>query len=167
MAHEEEEPPRRNAPNYITPAGFKKLVDEQEHLLTVERPKIVDEVATAAAHGDRSENAEYIYGKRKLRQIDSRLQFLNKRLEHCQVVDPRQQKGQTVLFGATVTVEDEDGEARTYQIVGVDEVDAKAGKISWQSPLGKALLRKKVGDAVVVQKPSGEEELTVLEVAWR
>ena len=161
----DDEPPR-DVPNYITPSGFKRLVDEQERLLTIDRPKVVDEVATAAAHGDRSENAEYIYGKRKLRQIDSRLQWLNKRLDKIQVIDPAQQKGSVVLFGATVTVEDEDGAKQTYQIVGVDEVDARAGKISWQSPLGKALLRKRAGDVVTVQRPSGEVELTVVKVKF-
>ena len=154
-------------PNYITPAGFQRLIDEQEHLLKVERPKVVEEVATAAAHGDRSENAEYIYGKRKLRQIDSRLQWLNKRLEHVQVIDPKQQKGKAVLFGATVTVQPEEGPRRTFQIVGVDEVDAAAGKVSWQSPLGRALLRKKAGDFALVQKPSGEEELEVVAVEFK
>ena len=158
--------PRKDLPNYVTPVGYRKLIDEQEHLLTVERPKIVDEVTVAAAHGDRSENAEYIYGKRKLRQIDARLQFLNKRLDKIMVVDPAAQKGDLVLFGATVTVEDEDGKKATYQIVGVDEVDAKAGKVSWQSPLGRALLRKKKGDAVTLHKPSGEEELVILAVRY-
>jgi transcription elongation factor GreB len=161
-----DEAPRRDAPNYSTPAGRQRLVDEQERLLSVDRPKVVDEVATAAAHGDRSENAEYIYGKRKLRQIDSRLRWLNQRLEKIQVVDPKAQKGTRVLFGATVTVEDEDGKVSRFQIVGVDEVDAKAGKVSWQSPLGRALLRREIGDTVVVQKPAGESELTVLRVEF-
>jgi transcription elongation factor GreB len=154
------------APDYITPEGYRRLIDEQEHLLRVERPKIVEEVATAAAHGDRSENAEYIYGKRKLRQIDSRLQFLNHRLSKVEVVDPTQQKGKQARFGAVVTVEDEDGERRTYRIVGIDEVDAKAGKVSYQSPLGQALLQKREGDAVLVHRPAGELELTVVKVAY-
>ena len=154
-------------PNYVTPAGFARLVQEQEHLLTVERPKVVEEVATAAAHGDRSENAEYIYGKRRLRQIDSRLAWLNKRLEHAQVVDPAAQSGERVRFGATVTVENEDGQRRAYQIVGVDEVDAPAGKVSWQSPLGQALLRKKAGELATVQKPAGEEELQIVKVEFK
>jgi transcription elongation factor GreB len=153
-------------PNYITPAGYKKLADEQEQLIRVERPRIVEEVATAAAHGDRSENAEYIYGKRRLRQIDSRLRFLDGRLRQVQVVDPAQQQGKVVRFGATVTVENEDGEKQTYQIVGVDEVDAKVGKVSYQSPLGQALMRKQAGDVVTVHKPSGETELTVLSVKF-
>jgi transcription elongation factor GreB len=153
-------------PNYLTPAGFKRLIDEQEHLLKVERPKIVEEVAVAAAHGDRSENAEYIYGKRKLRQIDSRLQFLNKRLDNAQVVDPKGQKGELVIFGATVTVEDEDGKKQRWQIVGVDEADPKAGKVSYQSPLGQALMRKRKGDTVTWHKPAGEEELSILKVEF-
>jgi len=153
-------------PNYITPHGHRLLLEEQERLLSVDRPRVVEEVATAAAHGDRSENAEYIYGKRKLRQIDARLQWLNRRLEHAQVVDPGAQSGEVVRFGATVTVEDEQGARRTFQIVGVDEVDARAGKVSWQSPLGQALLRKAPGDEIVVHKPGGDEALAVVAVAF-
>ncbi len=153
-------------PDFITPEGHRRLVDEQEHLLRVERPKIVEEVSVAAAHGDRSENAEYIYGKRKLRQIDSRLRFLNSRLHKVQVGDPAQQMGKEVRFGATVTVEDEEGERRTYRIVGIDEVDARVGRVSYQSPIGQALLRKQAGDAVLVQRPAGDLELTVVSVTY-
>jgi transcription elongation factor GreB len=165
--NDEDPAPARALPNYITPAGYRRLTDEQERLLKVERPKIVEEVAVAAAHGDRSENAEYIYGKRKLRQIDSRLRWLGRRLDQIQVVDPAQQKGKRVLFGATVAVKGEDGARRKYQIVGVDEVDAAAGKVSWQSPLGRALLRKTQGDWVTVHKPAGEEEFEILEVEFK
>ena len=153
-------------PDYITPEGFQLLIAEQERLLRVERPKVVEDVSTAAAHGDRSDNADYRYGKRKLRQIDSRLQFLNDRLSRVQVVDPAQQKGPQVRFGAMVTVEGEEGERRTYRIVGIDEVDAKAGRISYRSPLGEALLQKKAGDAVVVHRPAGDLELTVVAVKY-
>jgi transcription elongation factor GreB len=153
-------------PNYLTPAGHKRLVDEMERLLSVDRPKVVQEVADAAAHGDRSENAEYIYGKRKLRQIDSRLQFLNSRLDLAQVVDPTQQKGPQVRFGATVTLVTGDGKKTTYQIVGVDEIDVKSGRISWQSPLGQALMGKKRGDRVTYRIPTGELEAEVTRVAY-
>ena len=153
-------------PDFITPEGHRRLIDEQERLLRVDRPQVVEAVSVAAAHGDRSDNADYRYGKRKVRQIDSRLQFLNTRLDRVQVVDPARQKGSQVLFGATVVVEDEDGERRTYGIVGIDEVDAKVGKISYQSPLGQALLRKVAGEAVVVHRPAGEQELTLVSVKY-
>src|SRR5687767_11782570 len=147
--------------NYITPEGHKRLVDELTHLATVERPKIVREVSDAAAEGDRSENAAYIYGKRRLREIDRRAGFLQRRLELVEVVDGRKQSRARVFFGALVECEDEDGERLTYQVVGVDEVEAKAGRISWQSPVGKALLGKQVGDTVRVTWHAGERELAI------
>ncbi len=154
-------------PNYMTPEGFKKIADEMELLSRVERPKTVQEVADAAAQGDRSENAEYIYGKKRLREIDRRLNFLASRLKNVQVVDPKQQKGDRVFFGATVDTEDEDGNARTWHIVGVDETDPAAGRISWRSPLGRALMKKREGDTVTVQKPTGDSiEYTILAVRY-
>jgi transcription elongation factor GreB len=144
-------------PNYITPEGHDKLVRELDFLQREERPRVVQEVQDAAAQGDRSENAEYIYGKRRLREIDRRLNFLAGRLKDVQVVDPTRQSGDRVLFGAIVDVEDEEGRAFSYQIVGVDETDPSAGKISWRSPLGRALLKKRAGDAALVRKPTGEE----------
>lgn len=154
-------------PNYITPAGHAKLLEELDFLLRKERPRMVQEVQDAAAQGDRSENAEYIYGKRRLREIDRRMRFLSERLKNIQVVDPTQQSGDRVLFGAFVDVEDEDGKAATWQIVGVDETDPGQGKISWNSPLGRALLNKREGAAVNVKRPTGESvEYTIVAVRY-
>jgi transcription elongation factor GreB len=154
-------------PNYMTPEGFKKIADEMEHLSRVERPKTVQEVSDAAAQGDRSENAEYIYGKKRLREIDRRLNFLASRLKHVEVVDPSKQSGDRVFFGATVETEDEDGKTRVWRIVGVDETDADAGKISWRSPLGRALMKRRVGDTVTVQRPTGDAvEHTILSIRY-
>ena len=153
--------------NYITPAGYKRLVDELTQLATVERPKVVREVSDAAAEGDRSENAAYIYGKRRLREIDRRMGFLQRRLKHIAVVNAQEQRRDRVFFGAFVEVEDDDsGDTLTYQIVGVDEVDAGAGRISWQSPVGKALLGKKVDDTVTVRWHAGKRSLTILEIRY-
>lgn len=153
--------------NYITPEGLAKLKSEYSDLFHVERPKIVETVAWAASNGDRSENADYIYGKRRLREIDKRLQFLTKRLEAAEVVDPKNLSGEKVLFGATVTILNEDEEELTYQIVGEDEWNIENQKISWKSPLAKALLGKKVGDEVVVKKPAGDEYVTIEKVTYR
>jgi transcription elongation factor GreB len=141
-------------PNYITAAGARRLQEELAHLRSKERPKIVQEVADAAAQGDRSENAEYIYGKKKLREIDRRMHYLTKRLETAVVVAAEERPDGRVFFGATVDVEDEDGTVCTYRIVGEGETDPKAGHISWRSPLGRALLNKKEGDAVTFRKPA-------------
>ncbi len=154
-------------PNYMTPAGFKKITDEMEFLARIERPKTVQEVSDAAAQGDRSENAEYIYGKKRLREIDRRLNFLASRIKNVQVVDPAQQKGDRVYFGATVETEDEDGNVRTWRIVGVDETEPEKGAISWRSPLGRVLMKRREGDTVTVQKPTGESvEHTILAIRY-
>jgi transcription elongation factor GreB len=153
-------------PNYITPEGAKKLSDELVHLQTVERPKTVREVADAAAQGDRSENAEYIYGKKRLREIDRRLNYLSKRLDKAVLVDPREQRGERAYFGAAVEVEDEDGARHTYVLVGEDEIDTTAGRISWRSPVGRALLGKRAGEVVLVRRPAGEVELEVVAVRY-
>ncbi|MCB9073002.1 MAG: transcription elongation factor GreB [Bdellovibrionaceae bacterium] len=153
--------------NYITPVGYKRLRDEYAELLNVERPKIVETVAWAASNGDRSENADYIYGKRRLREIDSRLRFLQGRLEKAVVVDPKQLTGSKVVFGATVTVLDEQEIVHTYQIVGQDEFDIKNGKISWKSPVAKALLGKTRGDEVKVAKPGGDEYITIEAIEFK
>jgi transcription elongation factor GreB len=156
-----------DVPNYITPAGYAKLTDELEYLRRTERPRIVQEVADAAAQGDRSENAEYIYGKRRLREIDRRMRFLAERLKHVQVVDPAKQSGERVVFGAIVDLEDEDGNASTWQIVGEDETDPQKGLISWKSPLGRALIKKTEGDSVNVKRPTGESiEYTIAAVRF-
>lgn len=150
-------------PNYITKLGAKRLQDELHVLRSVARPKIVQEVADAAAQGDRSENAEYIYGKKKLREIDRRLHFLHKRLESAHVVTEPPSTDR-VYFGASVEVEDEEGRKSTYRIVGEDEIDLAQKHISWKSPIGRALLKKREGDAVKVRRPNGEVELTVVRV---
>ncbi len=153
--------------NYITPGGYKKLVEELTYLATVERPKVCREVSDAAAEGDRSENAAYIYGKKRLREIDRRLGFLSRRLKIIQVVTSTEQRKDRVFFGAFVDVEDEDtGESLTYQIVGVDEVNAGAGRISWQSPVGKALLGKKVDDSVKVKWHAGKRAFTIVDIRY-
>ncbi|MFS8068247.1 MAG: transcription elongation factor GreB [Byssovorax sp.] len=153
-------------PNYITPEGARRLTDELARLGGVDRPHIVKEVTEAAAQGDRSENAEYIYGKKKLREIDRRMRYLRKRLEIAVIVDPSKQKGDKVFFGATVELEDEGGTRSTHQIVGEDEIDTKATKISWRSPIGRALLGKSVGDVITVRRPAGEIEIEILSVRY-
>lgn len=153
--------------NYISPAGFEKLRKEYVELLSKERPKVVEVVAWAASNGDRSENADYQYGKRRLREIDRRVYFLKNRMQDAEVVDPAQIKSDKVLFGATVILENEDGEEVTYQILGEDEIDIKEKKISWKSPIAKAILGKKTGDDVKVQKPSGEEFMTIIEILYK
>lgn len=153
--------------NYMTPMGFKKLKDEYHELLHKERPKVVDVVAWAASNGDRSENADYQYGKRRLREIDRRLKFLTDRLDAAEVVDPSQVQSDKIVFGATVTIRDEEDLEKTYQIVGEDELDPKRGLISWKSPIAKALLGKKVGDAVLVQKPAGVEEVVIENIEYK
>ena len=153
--------------NYITPPGYRRLTEEFDFLRAKKRPEVVSALADAAAEGDRSENAEYIYRKRQLREIDWRLRFLSKRLDHVVIVDPREQKRRDrVFFGATVTVEDDAGETCTYRIVGVDEIEGATGAISWKSPVGKALLGKEPGDTVTVRWHAGERELTVVEIDY-
>jgi len=155
---------------YITLAGFERLREEFRRLLHEERPRVTQEVAVAAAHGDRSENYEYKLGKKKLREIDARLHRLQKQLESYEVVDPAgRPKTDQVFFGATVTVEDEQGDATTYQLVGGDELDESLGKgrISYEAPLGRALLGKREGESVTVRRPAGEVELTVVKVEWK
>lgn len=149
----------------ITPVGYAALRAELEHLWKVERPAVTEEVSVAAAHGDRSENAEYKYGKRRLREIDRRLRWLNKRLKELEVVRSAPGDGR-VHFGAHVTVEDEEGERNTWQLVGSDEWDVNQGKISVLSPIGRALLGKEVDDEVEVERPRGDLELTILEIRY-
>ncbi|AUX22737.1 transcription elongation factor GreB [Sorangium cellulosum] len=153
-------------PAYITPSGARRLSEELARLRSVERPRIVQEVADAAAQGDRSENAEYIYGKKKLREIDRRMHFLTKRLEKAVVVDPSAQRGDKIFFGATVEIEDEDGGRHTYQIVGEDEIDSAVGRISWRSPVGRSLLGKRAGDVITVRRPAGETEMEIISVRY-
>jgi transcription elongation factor GreB len=154
------------AKNYITPAGERRLRDELKRLLHEERPEVVRTVAWAASNGDRSENGDYIYGKRRLREIDRRIRFLSRRLDETEVVDPAAQRSDRVLFGATVTIEDEEGRKRVYRIVGVDESDPAKGLVSWISPLAKALLGARTGDVVTLRTPKGSEDLEVLAVEY-
>lgn len=153
-------------PNYITPQGFQKLQDEFKQLFHDERPKLVETVAWAAGNGDRSENGDYIYGKRRLRQIDSRLLFLRDRIEAAKIVNPLELSGNKVVFGATVTIEDEDGELKTYQIVGEDELEPSKNRISWKSPMAKSLLGKSVGDEVMIKRPKGDLDVTIVKIEF-
>ncbi len=154
--------------NYITPAGHARLKAELEHLVKRERPHVVEIVAWAASNGDRSENGDYIYGKRRLREIDRRIRFLTKRLDIAEVVDPlRQGDNDQVFFGATVTVADNEGLENTYTIVGVDETDVSCGLISWISPLARALIKAREGDQIRFQSPLGVRELDIVEVVYR
>jgi transcription elongation factor GreB len=158
------------AKNYITPGGFERLREEYRFLHTRERPAVKEVVAWAASNGDRSENADYLYGKRRLRQIDSRLRFLLKRMEAAEVVDPEAprsgQAAQRVYFGATVRYADAGETEQVVSIVGADEVDLDRRHISWLSPLGRALMKAEEGDRVVLDAPGGKTWLTVLEVSY-
>lgn len=157
----------RGSKNYMTPAGNRRLKAELQHLLRKERPEVVEIVAWAAGNGDRSENGDYIYGKKRLREIDRRIRFLTKRLEIAEVVDQRLQKDRDrVFFGARVTFENGRGEEKTVRIVGVDEARLEMGEISWVSPVARALLKAEEGDVVKVQTPTGLDELEVLEVDY-
>jgi len=154
--------------NYITPTGYAALRAEFDELFRVERPKLVETIAWAASNGDRSENGDYIYGKRRLRQVDSRIRFLSKRIEAAEVVDPaRQGNAEQVFFGATVTYANSKGEEVAVQIVGVDEADPSHGRISWVSPVARALLKAREGDVVTLMTPAGREQLDVLEIRYQ
>jgi transcription elongation factor GreB len=150
--------------NYITPAGFQRLKDELARLWKVERPPIVATVTWAAGNGDRSENGDYIYGKRKLREIDRRIRFLSKRLDQAVVVDNSGKTHERVFFGATVTILYEAGGEREVTIVGVDELDADDARVSWRCPLARALLTATVGDTVTVRAPRGLERVEIIAV---
>jgi transcription elongation factor GreB len=153
--------------NYISPKGHLKLLSELEQLVKTERPQVTNLIQWAASNGDRSENADYIYGKRRLREIDRRIRFLSQRLDAAVVVDPEKISSQKVQFGATVVVSDEEGGLRTLTIVGVDEVDTALGRISWQSPIGKALLGKQRGDEVMIRIPAGEVTYEILSITYK
>ena len=154
--------------NYITPSGFKRLKDEALNLLDKERPELVKVIQWAASNGDRSENADYIYGKRRLREIDRRIRFLTKRLDAAMVVDPAAREDtDQVFFGATVTLMQQDGAEKIYSIVGIDEADASRGRISWISPLAKALIKAREGDTVMVRTPGGDESLEVVGIEYK
>ena len=153
--------------NYVSPAGFARLRAELKALVEVERPEVVKTVAWAASNGDRSENGDYLYGKKRLREIDRRVRFVIKRLENAEIVDAAGRDSDQVFFGATVTVASSANGERTLTIVGVDEVDPARGRVSWISPIAKALLKAREGESVVVRTPAGAEELEVLAVEYR
>lgn len=153
--------------NYMTPGGYERLRSELTHLMNVERPSVVQVVSWAASNGDRSENGDYLYGKKRLREIDRRMRFLTKRLDIAEVVDPAAQPNRDqVFFGATVLYSDKAGEEHNVTIVGVDEAEPLAGRISWISPVARALIKAKEGDTVVLRTPGGIEELDILEVSY-
>lgn len=156
------------AKNYMTPGGHRRMQEELRRLTRDERPKIVEVVAWAAGNGDRSENGDYIYGKKRLREIDSRIRFLSKRLEAAEVVDPQQQKNRDqVFFGATVAYADRHGTEKTVTIVGIDEADLEQGQVSWISPIARALMKAHEGDVVELRTPSGIEPIEVIEIRYR
>ena len=156
--------------NYVTAAGFQRLKAELDALVDVERPALVATVAWAAGNGDRSENGDYIYGKKRLREIDRRIRFLVDRLDRAEVVDPMVRRdaddADRVFFGATVTVRDRAGGQRTVSIVGIDEIDTARGYISWMSPMARALIKSREGDVVTLRTPGGDEELEIVEVRY-
>jgi transcription elongation factor GreB len=153
-------------PRYITAAGFAKLRAEYEELFAIERPKLVETVAWAASLGDRSENADYLYGKKRLREIDRRLAHLSRIMKAARIVDPTKQQTDQVRFGATVEVADENDARRTLTIVGDDEADASAGRIGWSAPLARALVGARVGDERVVRLPAGEKSYEVVAIRY-
>ncbi len=153
--------------NYVTPYGFTQMQNELRQLYQAERPKIVETVRWAASNGDRSENGDYIYGKRRLREIDRRVRYLTKRLENSIVVDPKQQQSLTqIFFGATVTYRQKDNIDHVIKIVGIDEADATIGKISWISPIAKALIKARVGDTIEFKTPTSKEVLTIIDIRY-
>ena len=155
--------------NYITPQGFARMKAEFLQLMDAERPALVATVSWAAKNGDRSENGDYIYGKKRLREIDRRIRFLTKRLDMAEVIDPatRGEDNDRVFFGATVTVVDDENKEHTYSIVGIDEIDLARGRVSWLSPIAKALMKSREGDVVSLRTPGGDRQLEVLGVAYR
>ena len=153
--------------NYITPAGYQRIKDELLQLIDVDRPEVVRIVHWAASNGDRSENGDYIYGKRRLREIDRRIRFLTKRMDLAEVVDPALHHGNDqIFFGATVRYENQAGEQHTVTIVGIDELDPLNGKISWVSPVARALTKAREGDVITLETPQGSEELEIVAVDY-
>jgi transcription elongation factor GreB len=154
-------------PRFITPQGFAALRAEYEELFSVERPKIVETVSWAASLGDRSENADYLYGKKRLREIDRRLSYLSKVMKSAKIVDPaRQEQRDAVRFGATVDLADENDERRTLTLVGEDEADASSGKVSWAAPIARALVGARVGDERIVRLPAGEKSYEIVRISY-
>lgn len=160
-------PPSPRGSTYITAAGAKRLKDELTQLWKIERPQVTQVVHEAAKNGDRSENGDYIYGKRRLREIDSRVRFLSKRLEALTVVDRLPDDKSKIFFGAWVTLEDDDGNEKTYQIVGPDEFDVAKQKLSMDSPLAKSMMGKRVDDEIILRKPEGEETYYITAIEYK
>lgn len=157
-----------DTPNYLTPKGWQVLKDELYQLVHKERPEIVQIVNWAASNGDRSENGDYLYGKRRMREIDRRIRFLTKRLENAQVIDPETREAtDQIFFGATVTLLRGNGKEQTVRIVGIDETDTQSHKISWISPLARSLIKAREGDSILFRSPEGEEEIEILEVCYQ
>ena len=153
--------------NYLTPGGYRAMLAELESLWRTERPKVVEVVSWAAGNGDRSENGDYLYGKKRLREIDRRIRFLRKRLDRSEVVDPSRQTNRSrVYFGATVTYAEDDGVEQTITIVGVDEADLDKGKVSWVSPVARAIMKAEVGDRVAIRSPAGRREVEILSIGY-
>ncbi len=153
--------------NYMTPQGYRRMQDERRRLAREERPKVVEIVSWAAGNGDRSENGDYLYGKKRLREIDRRIRFLTKRLESAELVDPsRQARHDQVFFGATVTYANQHGAEKTVTIVGIDESDLDQGRVSWISPIARALLKAREGDVVELRTPAGIEQIEVIEIRY-
>ncbi len=153
--------------NYMTPACYRRLIDERAHLVKTERPEVVQIVSWAASNGDRSENGDYLYGKKRLREIDRRIRFLTKRLDNAEVVDPATREAtDQIFFGATVLYANERGEEHRIRIVGIDEADAARGDVSWISPIARVLLKAREGDVVKLPTPAGVETLEILEVSY-
>ncbi len=167
---EEDEPAEPSEPSvsryYMTPAGYARMRAELKHLVEVDRPEVVRTVSWAASNGDRSENGDYIYGKKRLREIDRRVRYLIRRLENSEVVDSAGRDTDQVFFGATVTVRSGDGAERKITIVGLDEVDMARGRVSWISPIAKALIKAREGDRITLRTPGGVEELEIAEVQY-
>ncbi|QIL02955.1 transcription elongation factor GreB [Sphingomonas sinipercae] len=153
-------------PRFITPEGFARIRSEYEQLFGIDRPKLVETISWAAANGDRSENGDYIYGRKKLREIDRRLGYLAKVMKAAKVVDPASQDTDQVRFGATVELADEDDNRRTLSIVGDDEADASSGRIGWSAPIARALVGAKVGDERIVRLPAGEKSYEVMAISY-
>jgi transcription elongation factor GreB len=160
------EPSLPSGKNYMSPAGYARLKAELKGLVELERPKVVQTVSWAASNGDRSENGDYIYGKKRLREIDRRVRFLIKRLEGADVVDSAGRESEQVFFGATVTVTSEAGGERSFTIVGIEEADPARGRVSWISPIAKALFKARVGEVVTLRSPGGTEALEILDVRY-
>ena len=153
-------------PRFITPQGFDRLRVEYDELFGIERPKLVETIAWAASNGDRSENGDYIYGKRRLREIDRRIRFLSKRIDSAVVVENTGRDHDRVYFGATVTVRGEDDRERTLSIVGIDELDPVRGRVSWISPIAKARMKAELGDVVTLRTPGGTEQLEIVDIRY-